>query len=721
MDKSVFGRTKRAVFSTILIGAMGLGLFGGAMPAGDGYSSSGVVWAASSEEQELSQYIEYPEVKQEDSGSAAVDSTSEFTVSENWLQPAEIHGSETVEPSSLMRRGASFSAKYDPRDIGGMISGIRDQGDNDTCWAFSLIAAMESNLIKKGYADASIDLSENQFAYFFYNRQNDKLGFTSGDYNSGRRSWNTNGGTLVGAGLAITTWAGATTESRSPYVSTPDKSLCYAHEYSAANVIFYNYNIKSLSASVNRIKQAVMDYGAVATGINIDADGCDVESGACYYNEEAGNHAVTIVGWDDNYSKDNFKVLKSGKKKRPDNDGAWIAKNSWGVGFGDNGYIYISYEDASLAEMLSVDTVPISEQYDSNYQHDGTANPTMSVGLPNGSSYANVFKAKSSSDYVEELKAVGICTYSTNVRYEVQIYTGLSSTSKPTSGKKAFSSAVTGVLANAGYQTIELPKAVGLVPGENFSIVVKLANSTGAPYIALDTSGMGQDAQGLPWISFTAKVSKGQSFVYYKKKWMDLKNLTDRNGRSMPSNLRIKAYTDLTQTKASFKLSDSSTGVSKGGKISLSLKMTPANIYRSVTWKSSNKKVATVSSTGKVTGKSYGTATISASFMKGGKKKTLKCKLTVGPSKPQKFGVSAGTGQITVKWKKSSGAKGYEVWYAASKDGKYTKLAAVKGGKSKVTKKLNSGTYYVKMRAYRLSGKKKLYGSYTTAKQVTVQ
>ena len=59
MDKSVFVRTKRAAFATILIGAMGLGLFGGAMPAGDGYGSGSVVWAASSEEQELSQYIEY--------------------------------------------------------------------------------------------------------------------------------------------------------------------------------------------------------------------------------------------------------------------------------------------------------------------------------------------------------------------------------------------------------------------------------------------------------------------------------------------------------------------------------------------------------------------------------------------------------------------------------------------------------------------------------------
>ena len=41
-------------------------------------------------------------------------------------------------------------------------------------------------------------------------------------------------------------------------------------------------------------------------------------------NEEYPNHAVTIIGWDDNYSKDNFV-------SKPERDGAWIVKNSYGT------------------------------------------------------------------------------------------------------------------------------------------------------------------------------------------------------------------------------------------------------------------------------------------------------------------------------------------------------------------------------------------------------
>ncbi len=69
------------------------------------------------------------------------------------------------------------------------------------------------------------------------------------------------------------------------------------------------------------------------------------KTSAIYYPSDAdfsiiGFHAVTIIGWDDNYSKDNFI-----KGVKPKNDGAYIALNSWGKYANDDGYIYISYED----------------------------------------------------------------------------------------------------------------------------------------------------------------------------------------------------------------------------------------------------------------------------------------------------------------------------------------------------------------------------------------
>jgi PKD repeat protein len=61
-----------------------------------------------------------------------------------------------------------------------------------------------------------------------------------------------------------------------------------------------------------------------------------------YYNgEQSTDHGILIVGWDDN------KVIE-GISGAPDTQGAWIIKNSWGTGFGENGYFYLAYEDSQV-------------------------------------------------------------------------------------------------------------------------------------------------------------------------------------------------------------------------------------------------------------------------------------------------------------------------------------------------------------------------------------
>lgn len=635
MKKNIWNRVKRCAYSTLLIGAISVSSLGQSAPLlGENIS---VVEAAQKESSELAPFV-HSAAQNNDSNKTndsmlqkSVSISDKYVTSDNWLQPLAVTEGEACEEyEGLQQLGASLPSQYDPRNVNGAVkvTPVRDQGSNETCWAFATVAAMESNLIKKGYADASINLSENQFAYFFYNRKTDPLGYTAGDYNFAMKPWNQNGGTLYGAGLAVSTWAGMTYESVSPYLSTPADNLCYRHEYSARSVVFLDYNIKSLSTSVSRIKEAVSKYGAVATGMYMDWESYLSSNGAYYCNKKGGNHAVTIVGWDDNYSRRKFGSVK------PSRDGAWIVKNSYGTSIGDAGYLYISYEDASLSEMMAVDTVPLEKQYNNNYQYDGSANPTKSLNLPSGAKYANVFKAKASSSYEEKLKAVSICTYTPNVEYEIQVYTDLSKTSNPASGKKAFSSTVKGRFSEKGYQTVDLPKAITLVPGEYFSVVVTVKNSQTAPAMALDTESAAD------WISFNAQAKKGQSFAYYNKKWYDLSKLT-YGYYPMPSNVRIKAYTDTTNKKA-------------------------------------------------------------------------------GPAKVQGFKISKGS-KITAKWKKVPYADGYSVEYAKKKTGKYKKLVAAKKGKTKACKKLKSGTYYVKMRAYRLNGKTKLYGKYTDATKVTVR
>lgn len=636
-------------------------------------------------------------------------------------------GSET-----LTRRSASFATKYDPRLTGKVANHVEDQGNYNTCWAFSTIAAIESNLIKKGYENANVNLSENHLAYFFYNRVTDPVGYTAGDLNQCRGNiWSQNGGTLLGTALSLTTWAGVVKETQSEddaygqYVPrTLSASTCYKSDYRVANTYFFNY-------SVSTIKQAIMDYGAVASGIYMDSDYWNLTNGAYYYPYDAGNHAVAIVGWDDNYSRNNFV-----SSCRPKANGAWLVKNSYGATYdgkplGDNGYMWVSYEDKSLQEIIAFDMEPVSQSYDKNYQYDGTANPALYYYEASGTSYANVFKVKSSS-YNEELKAIGVDVLTTNVKYSIQIYTGVTGTS-PTSGKAMFATAQTGTITTAGYNQIPLKQVVTLTPGEKYSVVVTLKSPNGKKVkMACDCSYKGS------WIAFNATVKSGQSYVKEGKTWYDTGKTSGAkvikiwgdgtNGSPVYagltySNVRIKAYTDNTTQKTTYKLSSTSLGLSKGSSAKLAVNISPSTVKRKITWSSSNKKVATVSSAGKVTGKAYGTATIKAKFVAGSKTKTLSCKVTVGPSKISGFKVSGGKKKITVSWKKNCAATGYEIYYSKKKSSGYKKLTAItSNSKTKyIKKKLASGKYYVKMRPYLKQKGKKLYGSYTAVKAVTVK
>lgn len=76
---------------------------------------------------------------------------------------------------------------------------------------------------------------------------------------------------------------------------------------------------------------------------------------------------------------------------------------------------------------------------------------------------------------------------------------------------------------------------------------------------------------------------------------------------------------------------------------------------------------------------------------------------------------------LTITWKKVSGAKGYQLRFGTSKNLSLGSTATLTGRRAALTDLTRGRVFYVKVRAYKLNGKKKVYGSYSTVKKGKVK
>ncbi len=489
---------------------------------------------------------------------------------------------------------------YDLRESG-MVTSVKNRGEDNTCYAFAIIAAIENNLIRQGFEDNTVDLSEEQLVWFFYNRQNDLLNLTNGDRNVlTDGDVLSSGGNIKLASVHMMTGAGVASEQDIPYGITPSPEQCYNSIYQVENVFFYD-------CTQENIKNCIREHGAAAVAMYMD-ESCLSENGGYYTDCTSANHSVTLVGWNDGYSRENFH-----ENLRPETDGAWIAKESRGENYADSGYFYISYEDKSISDVCAFQMRSKDKMYDNIYQYDGTACPDKKL-IKNGSKISNIFKSVAVNGKCEALKAISINTQSENVKYSIQVYVGLSDGNNPESGRKVFGTEQTGVLKTAGYQTIELKKYILLNPGEKYSIVITLSGDSKV-YIGKDVY---YDAG---WIIFNSVSAKGQSFI--KKSDGAWKDYGDSG------NFRIKAYTDNLDFTNKYKISKKSLKLKVGKTKKLAVIAPSKAAKRIVKWSVADKKIATVSANGKVKGKRAGKTRVIAEMICGSKNKKYVCDVLI--------------------------------------------------------------------------------------------
>ncbi|WP_292882876.1 C1 family peptidase [Methanobrevibacter sp. UBA188] len=362
-----------------------------------------------------------------------------------------------------------------------LVTPVKDQQTSGNCWAFAPIAVMESCILKAS-GDA-LDLSEE-------NMKN--LMALYSDY-----GWNMNtndgGYDKMGWGY-LTSWLGPVLESDDLFDDNSHLSGILNSIGHVQNIIFlYRANYTDNDA----IKRAIMQYGAVGTTMYM---GGYLNSKNAYYyykTSDSPNHAVTIVGWDDNFSKNNFAHT-------PEGDGAWIVKNSWGSGWGNNGYFYVSYYDTRLAQpglwdvsfaIVLNDTIRL----DKNYQYDIAGMTDYFLNSYSTVWYENAFRATddeylaSVSTYFEKVTNWTVSIYVNSILQHIQ------------SG-----------VSNPGYYTINLDNLVPLKTGDLFEVMFKISVDGEASFPISEIYSLNNLAYS-PNVSFVS---------YDGVKWLDLYDLS---------------------------------------------------------------------------------------------------------------------------------------------------------------------------------------------------
>ncbi|HEY3417956.1 MAG TPA: lectin like domain-containing protein, partial [Armatimonadota bacterium] len=363
------------------------------------------------------------------------------------VNTAHLRGRQLTLPSRVV-----LPAAFDLRAIG-RVSSVKDQGQSGACWAFSTLASLETTLLPL----APWDFSENNLK--------NRSGF----------SLNPNGGgSFYMSAAYLCRWDGPVAESDDPYDCFSTTSPANLPERKHVQDVMF---VPGPSAYTDNsaLKYAVMTYGGVASALYYD-DAYYNGTTSSYFYDGSGpaNHGVTIVGWDDNYSRTNFRATPRGHL--PAGNGAYLCKNSWGAYWGSSGYFYISYYD----EIFAIDNaLYYNAQPLANYSHCYQYDP---LGLVNAYGYqmdtayfANVFTAAGQ----EALVAVSTYTLDVNASYALDVY--LNPDLGPL-GSGGTELQQTGVISTPGYHTIALNTPVLLAPGQTFSIVMRITFPSGFAY-----------------------------------------------------------------------------------------------------------------------------------------------------------------------------------------------------------------------------------------------
>ena len=344
------------------------------------------------------------------------------------------------------------------------------------------------------------------------------------------------------------------------------------------------------ASAVDSIKQALYTTGAVTASLYMDtstlsdyyhlhpdasgasADGAPYAYYPNYWTFDADdvgglgedslsiNHDVAIVGWDDSYSRWNFATPATDVEGNPraydadvatveehngisyivpQEDGAWVIKNSWGAQnsggekIGEDGLFYVSYCEKTLANAASfvpANTTADEPAHEIVHQYDGIEGGAFGGNVSPVAAGANVFYAEGA----ERLDAVGVWVPASGSELDISVYTNLTDATDPESGTLVLQQHES--VEARGWYALDLSQPVSIDAQSTYSVVISGVWGEGFAYVPVEMATSRESA---------VYVGAGESFfqtqVGGSALWVDARDVAQEMGASLLGNVSAKA------------------------------------------------------------------------------------------------------------------------------------------------------------------------------------
>ncbi len=510
---------------------------------------------------------------------------------------------------------------------------VRQQNPFGTCWGFAATAASEISILGSilDYdpdAWKTINLSEKQLAYFTHVPLADENNPQKGEGlqpvgNDAVDIYNTGGGLFLAAS-AYAQGIGPSKEDNGEYgdyfryygkekntlqryIGGAYRNFCYSdrddwsipEEYRFARDYYLKESVMlpnparevelgpyKYNPEANRlIKEQLLQKRGVSIAFMADVSrpDQDLSETGVYLNNvtwahytwenQPANHAVTIIGWDDNYPKENFLA-----EHQPPEDGAWLVRNSWGSGeeefpdcgemnwgiqvqkkdengepvFDENGdpvlvgsgYFWLSYHDQSLSNPESfVYEDAVAPEYIDQYDYLPIGD-VMCRKYDNPAKMANVF----AGGHARILTEISCLTKDLDTDVNYWIYLLCDDFTSPEEGLCVSSGSAR--FAYGGYHRILLEDEVFIQNRQAYAIVLEMKNQDGQ-YMVNETACVSVPGSSK---SGVAVINENESFIYRDGAWKDYRDATEEievvspevlafmGGQTFFDNFAIKGY-----------------------------------------------------------------------------------------------------------------------------------------------------------------------------------